>query len=533
MTQANEVSKAAAARARALRLSSVIGVAAAIVIAVLVNMLAARHYRRFDWTSAGLYTLSHRTVTTLHGLAEPLSVYVLMSSADPLTMTLRHLLTAYAAETDRLVVRYVDPDRRPAEFLAVHQRFGTLGEVQEGGRLTTEAAVIVSRGDRHHFLRHGDMLRVTDADDTGARPQIEQALTGAIRDVLAGERARVCFTTGHGEPSLEDGAATGLASLHRRLETNNHDVSSLPKIADLEGADPIDACDVVVIAGPLRPLAEADVLRIKRRVEAGTGLLIAHSPVPDDTTRRPADLNLEPLLELAGVSIRGDFVFEQDPGRAPLDDWGETLIAEVVEHPGVDDLRRVQDQLPVILRLATSLVARPDAQATPSPLLRTSDDAFGLVDFYGWLEKQDEPRQGKADNAGPLVLAYASELPKHTAAAPHGPRIVVIGSASALLGGNWQADTFRGTALLVESALAWLMSRPGDLDIPAPSSQTAGMTMTQEARQSVFLGSVVFLPLATALLGVAVALRRRRGGGTVEVEGGPSAREGGEPGATE
>ena len=67
----------------------VAGVAAAMVLAVLVNVYAARHYRRWDLTTHGLYTLSPATLDTLHVLAERVEVDVLLSSNDPLTAMVR------------------------------------------------------------------------------------------------------------------------------------------------------------------------------------------------------------------------------------------------------------------------------------------------------------------------------------------------------------------------------------------------------------------------------------------------------------
>ena len=100
------------------------GVLAAVFLAVLVNVYAARHYRRFDFTTHGLYTLSPATLDTLHNLGERVELDVLLSSNDPLANSVRFLLAAYQAETDRLAVRYVDPDRHPADFLALQQKYG-------------------------------------------------------------------------------------------------------------------------------------------------------------------------------------------------------------------------------------------------------------------------------------------------------------------------------------------------------------------------------------------------------------------------
>ena len=73
---------------------------------------------------AELYTLSPATLLTLHALGERVQIDVLLSSRDPLANSVKFLLSAYQAETDRLVVRYVDPDRHPADFLALQQKYG-------------------------------------------------------------------------------------------------------------------------------------------------------------------------------------------------------------------------------------------------------------------------------------------------------------------------------------------------------------------------------------------------------------------------
>ena len=139
------------ARDRALQLSSAAAVAAAVIVAVLLNVLGARHFRRWDWTAAGLYSLSPATVQTLRSLGEhptPVQIHVLTGAADPLTVSLRHLLSAYRAESTRLDVEFIDPDRRPAEFLAIQQRYGIVAGKTEDGDLVTDASIIVACGTK-------------------------------------------------------------------------------------------------------------------------------------------------------------------------------------------------------------------------------------------------------------------------------------------------------------------------------------------------------------------------------------------------
>ena len=150
---------------------------AACLLAVLVNVLVARHYKRWDLTKGGLYTLSEPTVETLHGLEEPVKVLLLLPSRDPLGLSVSHLLDAYRAESSRVEVESTDPDRHPAEFIATQQRYGVVAGKTEDGRIVTDAAIIVVRGDRHHFVTSQDLIEVDDDQDLRARPKLELALT--------------------------------------------------------------------------------------------------------------------------------------------------------------------------------------------------------------------------------------------------------------------------------------------------------------------------------------------------------------------
>ncbi|AUX21665.1 hypothetical protein SOCEGT47_021520 [Sorangium cellulosum] len=533
------------------KLSASVGIIAAMVLAVLVNVLVARHYKRWDWTQGGLYTLSDATLSTLRSLEEPIRVYVLLSSDDPLTLSVRHLLDAYRAETTRIEVEVTDPDRRPAEFLAVQQRYGVVAGKTEDGRIVTDAAIIVARGDRPHFLTASDLVEVEDEDDLRSRPRLEQALTGAIRRVLRSERPRVCFASGHGEKSIEVGGADGLAALRDRLHKNNYEAVELggghdhdhghdhgegdaaPR-APAPEAD-LDRCRVLVLAEPSQPVPPDDVARYRAFVEEGGSALIALGPVPDESDQRYVDLGLSGLLAVAGVDVRSDFVFELDPRLRSTQGFGETFSPVVRPHPITEGLVRAADQgLGPVLTVASSLAPTRRGPAAPVPLLVTSDQAFGMVDFFGWARDPSAPRPREGDHPGPLTIAYAAELPKPGGStAAHGPRVVVISSPSALYGANWQSPELRGTAVFVESALSWLAASPPMLDIPDKPAFTAGLRLSEDALAGIFRYVVVYMPLAAALLGLAVHLSRRSTERRPPAKGGPGAAAGRGPGEAE
>ena len=48
---------------------------------------------------------------TCTSLSDPVEVWVLLGSADPIEQSVKQLLVAYQAETTKLDIHYVDPDR--------------------------------------------------------------------------------------------------------------------------------------------------------------------------------------------------------------------------------------------------------------------------------------------------------------------------------------------------------------------------------------------------------------------------------------
>jgi hypothetical protein len=488
--------------------SALVGLVAAMVLAVLVNVFAARHFKRWDFTKGGLYTLSPATVQTLKSLGEPVRLDVLLPAGSPLALSIRHLLEAYRSETGRLDVHFTDPDTRPAEFLALQRKYA---DRVVDGRTIGETAVVIARGERAHFVASRDLVEVEDESDTRARPRLEQALTAGIRAVISTDRPKACFTMGHGEKTVEEGPS-GLGPLRDRLAKNGFDVESIPPLRTQDDKEraraPFAGCRVVVVAGPSERFSSEEGAQLRAFVEAGGNAFIAASPVPDDSDQRYLDLGLGPVIGLAGLELRPDFVFETDPRLRAARGFGETFLPTPRAHPITESLLRSEEEMGAVMTVASSIAPTGAGAAAPSPLLVTSDEAFGMVDFFGWAKNPREPEETAADHKGPLTVAWASELPKRPGA-ERGARVVVVGSASVVIGDNWQRDDLRGTAIFVESAIAWLAAQPVPLDIPNKPSFTAGLRMSEDTMGSIFRYVVAFIPLASVLTGAAIYLRRR------------------------
>jgi gliding motility-associatede transport system auxiliary component len=495
---------------RATRIFGAAGVVAAGVVALLVNVLAARHYRRWDLTGHGLYTLSAPTLSTLRSLGEPIELDVLLASKDPLNGSVKSMLEAYQAQTDKLVVRYVDPDWHPAEFLALQQKYGLEAGRTEDGRVVTDAAIVVSRsGKRPFFVAGADLVDVS-GDELRARSKLEQALTLTLRRAIDDERPKICFVVGHGERRLDDRSSRGLGELDRALEKNNYDPvevdTSLPN-----ATEPLSGCEAAVIAGPTEPFAAEDAARIRGWFEGGGNLFVLASPVPDSRNRRIAPSSLGSITGAAGIAFGDDFIFELDPSRKLPGGFGDQFLAEPKTHAVTSGLVGERNRDLKILMVAAQSVSRlPGGSTIPAEILVTSKDAFGMTDFFGWVQKGGAPERAPGDHPGPLAVAMANELPAKgdRAAQAHGPRMVVVGSASVALGQNWQEPVLRGGAIFTESAISWLAAKPAVVDIPDKPA-FAGARIDEAALGDVFRYVVLYMPVAVLLLGLSVFLRRR------------------------
>jgi hypothetical protein len=483
------------------------GVVAAVILAALVNVYAARHYRRWDLTTHGLYTLSPATLESLHALSERVDVVVLLSSDDPLANSVKFLLNAYQAETERLAVRFVDPDRHQAEFLAIQQKYGIEAGRTEDNVVVTDAAIVMSRAQsKPFFLSAGDLL--DDRDESRGRSKVEQALTLTLRKVMNDARARICFTTGHGEKRLEDGGPRGLGELASRLKKNNFDPIEVDTSLPSE-KNPLDECRVAMIVGPTLPFAAEDAARIRGWFDAGGSVFVLSSPVPDSDNRRMLPLGLDALTSAAGIGLDETFVFEGDAARKLPGGFGEQFLAEPKMHPITQGLvgERNRD-LKILMTASRSLSRTGTTSVPPAELLGTSKEAFAMTDFFAWAERGGPPQHTGADRQGPLAIAMAAELPKKSEAAAHGPRMVVVGTASVALGQNWQERVLRGGAIFTESALSWLATERPMVDVPDKPA-VAGARINEASLGELLRYVVLYMPGAVLLLGIAVYFRRR------------------------
>jgi hypothetical protein len=186
---------------------------------------------------------------------------------------------------------------------------------------------------------------------------------------------------------------------------------------------------------------------------------------------------------------------------------GETYFVAPREHAVTNGLLGGEEPkyMPQ-LSAAQSIRLRPTTLARP--LLVTSPKAFSVRDIRPFVEEGRAVEKRAGDASGPFNVAIAAELP-HGGKAPHGPRIVIAGSASLAFGQSWRDAALIGNRLFVESALAWLAAQPSVVSVPEKPSHAAGMSLTEDSLGEILRYVLVYMPVTALLLGGLILYRRR------------------------
>jgi outer membrane protein OmpA-like peptidoglycan-associated protein len=480
-----------------------LGVVAGALLLANVNVLGARWYKRWDFTSDKLYSLSQPTRELLTGLQQPVDVSVLLSKGDPLLVSVRHMLEAYGAVTRQLRVTYVDPDRSPAEFLALQQKYQILAGKADDGRIITDAVIVFAQDQKHWFVTSEELVHF-DEDSGRSRPALEQALSSALDNVRRTEKAKLCVTTGHREPTLDDVGPEGLSELKQRLLKNNYDVQSVDASSPKAS---FSDCVAVVVPTPELEFGTDEAKRLADYVRGGGSALLLLGPTLGDSPQ-VRGTGLEPVLEQAGVALERNVVFEQDEAMRLPRGSGELFFAKLRAHPITRGVLHDDDKLSsrVLVVQARALSVNSGAAL----LLESSDQAVALKDLRP-LDGSGRPNDVTAGAQHQTFgLAAARELPLAAGSkAAHGARLFVTGASNLAWNRNFQDPSLYGNRRLIENAVSWAAARPSMISVPEKPEREVGLSLSEESLGEVLRYVLLYMPASAGLIAAFVLLRRR------------------------
>ena len=457
-------------------------------IAILAGVVAAQHPRAVDLSRERRNSLDPETRAVLAELPAPAQLVIIA----PTLGALEPLYAEVARTADRMAgagpvhVERVDPAALPGGLAAAARLAGV-----QPGELAEDGGVVVEVAGRRRVV---DVLQLATIDrGAGGAPAferlaIEQALAGALAELIATAPITACATTGHDELSLtqpaKDGADWRLVG--NRLAAAGVEIRELADAAD---ARQLAGCAVVIVAGPTRPLAPGEALALQHYVAGGGGLLVAAATRPVPGGPQLAATGLEGVLAADGLGL--PLAIAVDPSLAVRELPGALLVVDgYAPHPIDDGFAGARRTLWFQPRVVV-------ATGAARPLVSASAASWGERDL-----EHAPPVKDADDLAGPVALAAIS-------GGAH--RVLALGSAesftsAALAGGASAGD------LWLEHAVRFLAGHPAP---PAAAGTRAPaqvrLVMTDRERQIVIALCVAGVPLAWLALGGAwIAWRRKR-----------------------
>ena len=476
-------------------------------IVIMINYLAFRHYERFDWTSQGVFTLSPKSKSVLKELDKDIDIYVFLSQGEPSRDTTDELLTRYTAATQHIKVHHVDPDRQASEFKLLAQRFGIAAGVIETGEARADVAAVVALGDKNWHVGRDDLVSsdfpipgAPESEQESVSLKAEQAMTGAIVQVVSGRATKLCVTRGHGEWSLEESAERSLSSFEAGLRHDNIKWEAFDTLGQKEV--PKD-CDAVLVPGPLRAFSEPEAKLLIDYVRGGGNMLLALDPVIEHDEVSASGFE-GPLRDI-GIRVDRALVLELNKERLLTPNAAEFAITEFGDHVTT---RPLQNAARVFMVLARS-VAPAGNDPNVEILMRTSGEGFGETAVAD-VKQGEEPKRAAGDIEGPVTVAVATQLNRseNDSEKKTGGRLIVVGDSDFLQGPLLESPELANFHL-ASAWTGWLTERPALIEIPPKKVKTGNIVFSQEDLWALFFRVAVLVPGAAFVLGFAVWLNRR------------------------
>jgi ABC-type uncharacterized transport system involved in gliding motility auxiliary subunit len=451
--------------------------------------LANRYDKRFDVSEAGVHSLSDQTTKVLEGLEQDVEVVAFYPKTDQ--PAIRDLLEKYSYESPRFQVTYADPNQRPD----LVDKYGIAPERLGQGLLRVAIG--------------GESVEIDQPD--------EPKLTNALVKLTRQGQKKVYFVTGHNERPIEGKDADGKEGFARAAEALRNENYQVATINLETQAEVPDDADVVILAGPTRPLRPGDADKLDRYLARGGAVLAMVDP--------RAQTDLVDVLGGWGVEVGQDAIV--DRLQSLFGQAMSPMAGQYADHDITREMREV-----TLFPMARSVRAREQAPVDPAnphaatngqfiELVRTGENAWAERDL-DQLFSSGSAELGADDLPGPVSLAVAgqprtaSAPPQPVAAegtepaAPPEPRLVVFGDSD--FAANQGIEAYRNRDLFVNS-VNWLLGDVEAIAVRPNQSRASRLMLSNEQLSTIRYLALFVLPQAIAILGVLAWWSRRRAPG--------------------
>lgn len=454
--------------------------AAAIVLAVLINLLVGaipKKYTEFDLSAAKMYTLGDSSRQLMQSLDQDVTVYYLCETGSE-DAIITKLLDHYADESGHFHWEQKDP--------ALYPTFAA----QYGAENASTGSLIVVSGENSEVLNAAELYEYDYSDyyTTGAANVTfggEKQISSAIYKLTAAAESHAYYTTNHGEQALT-------STLTDALESQNLTVSALDLLSQTIPED----CDLLVINDPAQDFSGAGSLvdelgQLRSYLSNGGRVLL----LTDSYYSTP---NLDAVMAEFGLTRTEGLVVEGDnnhylngyPALYLLPDYASTEESTALD--GVNTSRRV------LLQMAQGITLTETEHVVSDALLVSSDSAYSKPEGY----EMTTTEKADGDIAGPFTLAaYARNEDT-------GAQVIWVNCGNMDNEGIYQV--IPGNVTFLQGCAASLAGQESAVLIDSKALEAAPLEVPGIAASTLGLLFVIVLPAALLAVGAVVVVLRRR-----------------------
>jgi hypothetical protein len=478
-------------------LNVIVQIVLILFLAAMVNSYAFKHYARWDFSRDQKYALSDKTKRFLDSLKGKMRVTVFFSPTTPITTDVQNLLTEYQyAGKGKIDVEQIDPERNLSRAKELFDKYKVV---------TDESLLVLDYDGRNKTVKASEMADVDQSEAAfGEGPRVaafkgEQAITGAMIDLVEGKKKTLGYVTGHKEPPLSV-PTSPITVLKTFIENENI------KFQELNLLDqPVIPADVnaVIILGPQYDFSDREMNVLRDFWDKQGRILLLIDPAAN-TPR------LRAFLDELGVRVNDDrlMVFVRT-GIQEL-----ALTRDVQAHFLGDSpvTKRLADVRTIFVGGTASLTLDPNrgraANIRLEPLIQAEKGYFAESDYNS---DNQAKLQADAQKAGDMPLTIGASAEKGGSADArlqvNSSRLVAVTNATFVQDSAIMQD--QAALDFVSGAVNWLLSREQLIGIAPKIPKPLTFSLDPEALQRLRWIVLVLMPLIPAVIGTVVWWQRR------------------------
>src|SRR5438309_1540918 len=462
----------------------------------MVNSLAFKHYRRWDFSRDQKYALSDKTKRFLNTLKGRMRITVFFAPTTPITADVQNLLTEYQyAGKGKIDIEHIDPERNLSRAKELFDKYKVV---------TDESLLVLDYDGRNKTVKASEMA---DFDQSGMAfgegPRVaafkgEQAITSAMIDLVEGKKKILGYVTGHKEPALTEGTSP-ITVLKTFIENENIKFQEL-NLLDLDAIPP--DVKTVMIIGPQYDFSGREMKLLRDFWDKQGRILLLLDP----STQTP---KLRGFVNELGIKVNDDrlMVFV----RTGIEELALTRDVQAHFLGNNPVTKRLADVRALFFGGTSSLTLEPDrVRATNvrlDPLIQAEKGYFAETDYNSDNQAKfqaDAKTAGAPPTIGAAVERGASADER---VQMNSSRLVVVSNATFV---QDNAVTQDQQALdFISGSVNWLLSREQLIGIAPKISNPLTFTLNEDALRNLRWIVLVGMPLIFAALGAAVWWQRR------------------------